>query len=25
MIYAPNLDQTRELDVAIGLEDWAED
>jgi len=25
IIYAPNLDQTHELDVAIGLEDWIED
>ena len=25
IIYAPNLDQTNELDVAIGLEDWVED
>ena len=25
MIYAHNLDQTHELDVAIGYEDWVED
>jgi len=25
MIYAANLDRTQELNVTIGLEEWAED